>query len=63
MEQKLLKKWHYMHIAIGLEYIAITDHTKSLKISNGLDEEKILNQIYRINELNDKLKSELPLKF
>ena len=48
---------------IGLEYIAITDHTKSLTISNGLNEEKILNQIYKINELNDKLKSELPSNF
>jgi DNA polymerase (family X) len=41
----------------GLEYIAITDHTKSLKITRGLDEEQILNQTNKINELNDKIKN------
>jgi DNA polymerase (family 10) len=41
----------------GLDYIAITDHTKSLKITGGLDEEQILNQANKITELNDKIKS------
>jgi DNA polymerase (family X) len=41
----------------GLDYIAITDHTKSLKITRGLDEEQILNQTNKINELNDKIKN------
>jgi DNA polymerase (family 10) len=40
----------------GLEYIAITDHTKSLKLTHGLDEEQILDQANKISEINDKLK-------
>ena len=40
----------------GLNYIAITDHTKSLKIANGLDENRLINQIEEINEINDNLK-------
>src|SRR5919109_1406498 len=39
-----------------LEYIAITDHTKSLVLADGLDEECLLNQVNKISELNDKLK-------
>lgn len=45
----------------GLEYIAITDHTKSLKITHGLDEDQILNQANKIMEINDKLNSGLSL--
>ncbi|HEX5186096.1 MAG TPA: helix-hairpin-helix domain-containing protein [Nitrososphaeraceae archaeon] len=40
----------------GLNYIAITDHTKSLRLANGLDENQLLNQINTISELNDKIK-------
>jgi DNA polymerase (family 10) len=40
----------------GLNYIAITDHTKSLKIANGLDENRLINQIEEINKINDHLK-------
>jgi DNA polymerase (family 10) len=40
----------------GLEYVAITDHTKSLKLTNGLDEKQILNQANKIAEINDKIK-------
>jgi len=40
----------------GLEYIAITDHTKSLGLANGLNENQLLNQIDKINVLNDTLK-------
>jgi len=40
----------------GLNYIAITDHTKSLKIANGLDENRLINQIEEINKINDNLK-------
>jgi DNA polymerase (family X) len=39
-----------------LEYIVITDHTKSLALAHGLDEECLLDQINKIAELNDKLK-------
>lgn len=41
----------------GLEYIAITDHTKSLALAHGLDERRILDQANKISELNDKLKN------
>ena len=37
----------------GLEYIAITDHTKSLRLANGLDELQLLDQINNIEQLND----------
>lgn len=40
----------------GLEYIAITDHTESLGLANGMNENQLLNQINKINELNDTLK-------
>ena len=40
----------------GLEYIAITDHTKSLALTHGLDEKCLLNQANKISEINDKLK-------
>jgi DNA polymerase (family X) len=41
----------------GLEYIAITDHTKNLALAHGLDERRILDQANKISELNDKLKN------
>jgi DNA polymerase (family X) len=40
----------------GLQYIAITDHTKSLRLTNGLDESKLLDQANRIAEINDRIK-------
>jgi len=41
---------------IGYRYIAITDHSKSTKIANGLTEERLSQQIKEIRELNKKLK-------
>lgn len=40
---------------MGYEYIAITDHSKSLKIARGLDEKRLEYQIDYINELNKKM--------
>ncbi len=40
----------------GLEYIAITDHTKSLKLTHGLDEKQLLDQSNKISEINDRLR-------
>ena len=40
----------------GLQYIVITDHTKSLKLTNGLDEKQLLDQANRIAELNDRIR-------
>ncbi len=39
----------------GLDYIALTDHTKSLAMAGGLDEEELLDQANKIAELNDRL--------
>lgn len=39
----------------GLEYIAITDHTKSLTMTGGLDEKKLAKQGKEIDALNKKL--------
>src|SRR5919199_6515398 len=41
----------------GLEYVAITDHTKSLALAHGLDEKCLLDQANKISETNDKLKN------
>ena len=41
---------------IGLEYIAITDHTRTLTIAAGLDEKKLAHQGQEIDKLNKKYK-------
>jgi DNA polymerase (family X) len=42
---------------MGLEYIAITDHTKGLPMTNGSDEARLLEQIQAIKQINKKLKA------
>ncbi|MGE5544598.1 MAG: DNA polymerase/3'-5' exonuclease PolX [Bacillota bacterium] len=42
--------------AMGYSYIAITDHSQSLKISRGLDERRLQDQIDLIAQMNKKLK-------
>jgi DNA polymerase (family X) len=44
--------------AFGLEYIAITDHTKSLALAGGLEEQELLEQAEKISQLNDRLRDE-----
>ena len=39
----------------GLEYIAITDHTKRLAMTGGLDEKKLIEQMRVIDKLNQQL--------
>lgn len=39
---------------VGLEYIAITDHTKSLAMTGGADEKKLLKQIAEIDKIQKK---------
>jgi DNA polymerase (family 10) len=41
---------------LGLEYIAITDHTRDLKVTRGSDEEKLREQGKAIHALNRKLR-------
>lgn len=40
----------------GYEYVAICDHTKSLKIAHGLDETRLMKQMEEIDRLNEKMK-------
>jgi len=47
---------------LGLEYIAITDHTKSLAMTGGSDEKKLLRQMKEIDRLNKKIKGITILK-
>ena len=42
----------------GLEYIAITDHTKDLAMTGGSDEKKLMRQMAEIDRLNSKFKSQ-----
>ena len=44
----------------GLSYIAITDHTRSLAMTGGADEKKLIKQMGEIDRINKKLKN---LKF
>lgn len=39
--------------ALGRPFIAITDHSKSLTVANGMTEERLAAQVVRIEELND----------
>ncbi|MGB3346622.1 MAG: DNA polymerase/3'-5' exonuclease PolX [Candidatus Humimicrobiia bacterium] len=41
----------------GYKYLAICDHSKSLRIAGGLSEEKLVEQIEKIKELNEKYKN------
>jgi histidinol phosphatase-like PHP family hydrolase len=41
--------------ALGRPFIAITDHSKSLKIANGMDEERLAEQVLLIDQLNAEL--------
>jgi len=40
----------------GYEYIAITDHSSSLKIAGGLSIQKLLSQVERIKKINSRFK-------
>jgi len=47
---------------LGLEYIAITDHTKSLAMAKGLDENGLEKQAEEIEKANDKIEGIKVLK-
>jgi DNA polymerase (family 10) len=40
----------------GYQYLAICDHSKSLKITHGLDESRLMKQIEEIDRINEKMK-------
>ncbi|MDQ3984956.1 MAG: PHP domain-containing protein [Actinomycetota bacterium] len=45
-------------IELGYDFIAITDHSKGLKIAGGVDEEGFARQVEEIDELNNRFQSE-----
>lgn len=48
-------------IARGLKYIAITDHTKRLAMTHGLDEKRIMKQMAEIDKLNKKFSGKITI--
>jgi DNA polymerase (family X) len=46
-------------IALGLQYIAITDHTKNLAMTNGLDEKRALEHMKRIREVDEQMEGRI----
>jgi DNA polymerase (family 10) len=42
-------------LACGFEYIAITDHSKNLAITNGLDDKRALEHVHRIREVDEQM--------
>jgi DNA polymerase (family X) len=46
-------------IARGYKYIAITDHSKNLAMTNGLDDERALAHIKRIREVEQELEGKI----
>jgi DNA polymerase (family 10) len=46
-------------IARGLQYIAITDHSKNLAMINGLDDERALEHIQRIREVDKEFQGRI----
>ncbi|GIW65997.1 MAG: DNA polymerase/3'-5' exonuclease PolX [Candidatus Parcubacteria bacterium] len=59
--QNSIKEMIEEAIKLGLEYICITDHTKSLAMTGGLDEEKLLKQMAEIDKLNQKYKGKIKI--
>lgn len=45
--------------ALGYQYIAVTDHSKALAMANGLDEERVVEFVRQVRELN---RDGLPLR-
>ncbi|QLL10730.1 DNA polymerase/3'-5' exonuclease PolX [Pseudomonas chlororaphis] len=48
--------------AAGLEYLAITEHSRSLRVAHGLDADRLLKQIEQIDALNANLQGITLLK-
>jgi len=41
--------------AMGHEYLAVTDHSKAVRVANGLDADRLLEQVDAIERLNEEL--------
>lgn len=48
-------------IEMGYRYVAITDHSKSLKVAGGLSEEDLERRNYEIDKLNEKFKGKIKI--
>lgn len=48
-------------IARGYKYLAITDHSRSTVIANGLNEERLLRQIDEVRDVNESLAGRITL--
>ena len=48
-------------ISHGLKYLAVTNHTKSLRVAKGMDEKKFAEFFKRVDALNEKLDGRLKL--
>lgn len=46
---------------LGLEYFAVTDHTKRLAMAHGLDEERVRKQMAEIDRLNKKFRGKIKI--
>jgi DNA polymerase (family 10) len=46
-------------LACGYSYIAITDHSKNLAMTNGLDEKRALEQVERIREVDRQMEGRI----
>jgi DNA polymerase (family X) len=46
-------------LAKGYQYVAITDHSKNLAMTNGLDETRALEQIRRIREVDQQMEGRI----
>ena len=46
-------------LAVGYGYIAITDHSKNLAMTNGLDEKRALEQIKKIQEVDREMEGRI----
>lgn len=46
-------------LACGYQYIAITDHSKNLAMTNGLDEKRALEHILRIREVDTQMEGRI----
>ena len=46
-------------LAAGYSYIAITDHSKNLAMTNGLDEKRALEHVLRIREVDKEMKGRI----
>ena len=52
-------KWPRPPCARGYQYIAITDHSKNLAMTNGLDEKRALEHIKRIREVDQQMEGRI----